>query len=558
MSGIDQRVFASELTRRAALKAGMLGTGAALGTALGPAATLKALAMQDTAGGSLVIGKPYEIIEFDPQFSANQTSWEIHAVVYESLLFLDDNLGAVPGLAESWETPNDTTYVFKIRQGVKFHNGREMTTDDVVYSMERVLTDLESWWNVKMGPTLPQDPSAATAVALGTPAPGPQIGVTFEATGPSEVTATLSEPYAPFLQALTGTTTAIIPAQEVESGEIDLSTEMVGTGPFQVAEHAEDQRWVFAKFDEYWQEDLPRVDEVVWQVMTDEAARVAALRTGEIHIALFENPAMLNLLENDEHVTTVEQVTTNYYILFVNGSVPELEDERVRQAISIGIDREQIKDTALFGRATATGPIAAGFTQLASPLEDVPFYTRDVERAKSLLAEAGYPDGLKLTLLITPELAATVPMAELIQSQLREVGIEIEIVQRDIATFINEYAVEGTAQLTISWWAGYSDPYLILLEIASDQFGPLIGLESPEIDALIARAGSETDAAARLEVLKELEAAVATSGNFQPLVTRDNFLAYRSDIVGNAEFAAADGFGLPLWHRLQDMTVQPG
>jgi peptide/nickel transport system substrate-binding protein len=384
---------------------------------------------------------------------------------------------------------------------------------------------------------------------------GPEVGLTIEVTGPYEITATLSEPYAPFLASLTGTSVSIVPGAEVESGEIDLSTEMVGTGPFQLVEHIQDQRWVLGKFDDYWQQDLPYLDEVVWQVMTDEAARVAALRAGEIQITMFENPKMLDLLTSDPNVTTVVQAATNYYILFVNGNPPELSDERVRQAISLGIDREQIKDVALFGRAHATGPIAAAFTQLARPLDEIPFYTRDVARAKQLLADAGYGDGLQLQLLITPILAATVPIAELMKTQLAEVGIEIEIVQRDLATFVDEYAVQGTAQLAISWWAGYSDPYLILLENSSNVFAPILGISNPEVDELIASSAATVDPEARLQVLRELEDAIATVAGFQPLVTRDNFIAYRKDLVGNVTFAQGEGFGLPLWHRLEQMTL---
>ncbi len=517
-----------------------------------------AAAAQGTPGGTLVIGKPYEASGLDPTLQANQTSWEINAVVYESLIFLDDNLAPAPGLAESWTTPDDRTYVFKIRQGVKFHNGREMTAADVVFSLRRVLEHPETWWNIKLGPVLPPDPADETAEALGTPTAGVQIGLTFEETGPYEVTATLSEPYAPFLPALSGTTVSILPAEEVESGALDLSVQMVGTGPFQLVEHAEDQRWVFSKFADYWQEDQPHVDQLIWQVMPDESARVAALRSGEIQLTMFENPTMLDLLKSDPNVTTVQQTTTNYYILFVNGNRPELSDPRVRQAISLGIDREQIKNVALFGRATVTGPIAAGFTQLATPLEQIPFYTRDVAQAKQLLADAGYADGLKLQILITQVLAATVPMAELIKAQLAEIGIDLEIVQRDLATFVEEYAGEdATAQLAISWWAGYSDPYLILLELASNDnaFAQILGSVNPTVDELIAQAARTVDPAARLEVLKELERNIATMGNFQPLVTRDNFLAYRKDLVGNLNFAQGEGFGLPLWHRLQEVTL---
>ncbi len=558
MTGEDGKIFGIPASRRSVLKAGALG---AAGVAWGLAPFRLAAAgsaVQGEAGGRVVVGKPYEITGFDPHLEANQTSWEIHAVVYESLVFLDDALNPLPGLAEGWETPDDRTYVFRLRQGVMFHNGREMTADDVVFSLRRVLEHPETWWNVKMGPAVPPDPAAAsanaTAEALGTPVPPPPIGVTFEATGPYEVRATLVEPYAPFLQALSATTTSILPGREVEAEEIDLSREMVGTGPFRVAEHIEDQRWVLAKHAEYWQEGQPLLDELVWQVMPDEPARVAALRTGEIQIAMFDNPKMLDLLASDPNVTTVAQPTTNYYVLFVNGTQPPLDDQRVRQAISVAVDREQIKDLALFGRAAVTGPIAAAFTELAAPLGEVPFYTRDVERAKALLAEAGHGDGLPLQILVTPELPATVTMAELMKAQLAEVGIELEIVQRDIATFVNEYAVEGTAQLAISWWAGYSDPYLILLEVSSTEFGPIIGMSDPKVDELIARAARESDPTARLAILRELESAVATLGNFQPLVTRDNFVAYRKDQVGNVALRASEGFGLPLWHVVGSMT----
>ena len=144
------------------------------------------------------------------------------------------------------------------------------------------------------------------------------------------------------------------------------------------------------------------------------------------------------------------------------------------------------QDVALFGRAHTTGPIAAAFTQLARPLDEIPFYTRDVARAKQLLADAGYADGMQLQLLITPVLAATIPIAELMKTQLAEVGINIEIVQRDLATIVDEYSVQGTAQLAISWWAGYSDPYLILLTQSSGDFAPILGISDPKVDELIA------------------------------------------------------------------------
>jgi peptide/nickel transport system substrate-binding protein len=554
MGGNGRKIANLSLSRRTALKAATLGAASAAYNG-SFSRTMRSAVAQGEAGGTLVIGKPYEITGYDPHVEAAQTSWEIQAVVYESLIFLDDDLNPAPGLAESWESPDDRTYVFHLREGVKFHNGREMTADDVFFSLQRVLTYHLAWWDAKMGPPRQLGPAEATATALGTPVAGPEVGLTIEVTGPYEITATLYEPYAPFLASLTGTPVSIVPGAEVESGEIDLSTEMVGTGPFQLVEHIQDQRWILSKFADYWQQDLPYLEEVVWQVMTDEAARVAALRAGEIQLTMFENPKMLDLLASDPNVTTVVQAATNYYILFVNGKPPELSDERVRQAISLGIDREQIKDVALFGRAHTTGPIAAAFTQFARPLDEIPFYTRDVARAKQLLADAGYADGLQLQLLITPVLAATIPIAELMKTQLAEIGINIEIVQRDLATFVDEYIVQGTNQLAISWWAGYSDPYLILLENSSNVSASILGISDPEVDELIASSAATVEPEDRLQVLRELEDAIATVAGFQPLVTRDNFIAYRKDLVGNVTFAQGEGFGLPLWHRLEQMTL---
>lgn len=510
--------------------------------------------MRAQAGGSLVIGKPYELTGFDPAPEGNQTSWEIHAVVYESLVFLDSNLQPAPGLAERWETPDPTTYVFHLRQGVKFHNGREMTADDVVFSLNRVLTLPTAWWKSLMGPQLP--PRPATPNAAGTPVAQPTVGLSFEATSRYVVTARLTEPYAPFLQALSSTCVSIVPGEEVKTGKIDLTKQLVGTGPFKFAEHQQDQRWVFQKNPDYWQAGLPHLDQVVWQVMPDESSRVASLSTGEIQITMFENPKLLDLAGKDPNVAAVEQLTTNYYILFVNGKQPPLNDARVRQAISLGIDRGQLKDGALFGHGTPTGPIAAGFKQLAVPYTQVPFYARDVAKAKRLLAEAGHANGLKLSLLITPDLAATVPMAELMKAQLAEVGITIDIQQKDLSTFVDEYAVKGTAQLAISWWAGYSDPYLILVQLGSWSFAPILGSVDAELDQIIKKSAEVTDSEARLGVLRQLENKIATMANFQPLVTRDNFVAYRKDIITGLQLAAVDGFGLPLWHQLQEITVK--
>ncbi len=382
--------------------------------------------------------------------------------------------------------------------------------------------------------------------------------MTFEVSGPLEVTAKLTEPYGAFLQALAATVTAIVPGDEVASGQIDLSTQMVGTGPFKVIDHAEDQHWIMARHDGYWQDGTPLADELVWQIMPDESARLAALRAGDIQITSFDNPLMLNLAQAEATMTVQEQLTTNSYLMLANAAHPELADERVRQAISLAIDRQQLVDVGISGRATVSGPVPAGFAAYATPIDELPFYTRDIEQAKALLAEAGYADGLKITLMVLPVLTVTVPMAELMREQLAEVGIEVEIVQKDLASFVQAWAVDGTAQLTLLWFAGFSEPYLFLLNFLSGAFNPIIGAEGEGIDPLLVQLSTAIDPDDRKAILSQIETQIATEGYLQFIASRNNFVAWRNDLLAGVALQNADGFGLPYWHNIQDWaSIEP-
>lgn len=519
-------------------------------------AGLAAIGVKGAAGAQetpkrITIGKPYELRTIDPHSSTDQTAWELHSVVYESLTFLDYRDGvfeAAPGLAETITPVDDTTYVFSIRKGVTFHNGRELSAEDVVFSLDRALDpEIGSWWRTRLGPMV--EPATPTA---GAPA---GVGVTFEVSGPLEVTATLTEPYGAFLQALAATVTAIVPGDEVASGEIDLNTQMVGTGPFKVTDHAEDQHWIMARHNGYWQDGAPLADELVWQIMPDESARLAALRAGDIQITTFDNPLNLNLAQSTPNVSAHEQLTTNSYLMLVNAAHPELADERVRQAISLAIDRQQLVDVGISGRASVSGPVPAGFATYATPVGELPFYTRDVERAKALLAEAGYPDGLATTLMVLPVLTVTVPMAELMRAQLAEVGIAVEIVQKDLASFVQAWAVDYSAHLTLLWFAGFSEPYLFLLNFLSASFNPIVGAEGVGIDPLLRELSTAIDPDERKAILAQIETQIATEGYFQFLATRNNFVAWRSDLIEGVELAAADGFGLPYWHVIENVSA---
>jgi peptide/nickel transport system substrate-binding protein len=524
----------SRYSRRSLLQAGTLGVALAGASAIaGPPLRLANAAQTN---GQLLIGQQEGIITFDPHISVTIGARQTHSLVYESLVALDDGFKPMPRLAQNWETPNDLTYVFSLRQGVLFHNGRELVAEDVVFSLQRVL-------DPKTGSNWASRLAAIERV---------------EARDQRTVVVTLSRPYAPLPQALAAQAASIVPGQEVASGVLDLTREMVGTGPLQFAEHFEDQRTTLRRFADYWGPEASGIDQVTWMIMPDEAGRVAALRTGEIHMATLDNPRMLDLLAQDASITTAEQLTTNSYVLFLNANKPALADQRVRQAVALSLDRDQIKALALSNHAQVTGPIPAGFGDLATPPAELPFYGRDVPRAKQLLADAGQED-LTLGVWVSPGVTLTVTIAQVMQSQLAEAGINLELQQREVATFVNEYFVEGVHDLAISWWSGYSDPNMVLANLLSTGVAPtVLGLSDPAIDDKIERAGAETDLDARKTILRELELELATLANYQPLVTRNDLFAYRNDLVGDVTVPEVEweGTSFPLGRSLLGVTVR--
>jgi peptide/nickel transport system substrate-binding protein len=222
----------------------------------------------------------------------------------------------------------------------------------------------------------------------------------------------------------------------------------------------------------------------------------------------------------------------------------------------MGIDREQIVSLAMSGMANLTGPVPAGFTQLASPVAELPTYRYDPEGAKALLAEAGVETPLKVRLLILPLLQVTVPMAELIKEQLAEIGIEIEIEQKDLASFVQDYAIDFTAMLTLVWYAGFSDPYLFLLNFESTATGPFVGAtETTQIDGLLDTVSGQTELEERKATFGEIERLMAEEAYFQFLATRNNFVAWRNDLLQGVDLLAAEGFGLPYWHVIENVSV---
>ncbi len=475
-------------------------------------------------GGTLVWGKSAEVDLLDPAVAANSTSWEIFQLSYERLVGLDERLKVVPELAARWKQTSPTTYVFELRPGMRFSNGRDLTADDVAGSLRRLA-----------------DPRTASFWAV-------QTGIrTAAASGPLEVTVTLLEPRTSFLAALAGSPAAILPMKELTAGTFDPKKEMLGTGPYKVVAHTQNESWTFERNPHYWRPGVPKADRLSVRIIPDAAAMTAALRTGDIDVTSFDTPDAIRLLQGQAGVQTVVQSTTDYYRLDVNARSSVFADDRLRAALSLAIDRNKLRDVALAGVGKATAAASVGFDHVCDPAV-LPYAKPDPARARALVQAAG-ATGKTVEILAYEVMPMSSPIAQVIQQGLQEIGLKARIVSLDIGA-IRQRAYNGKTanfDLVVAAFAGYADPAMVLTWWNPDLagFSKPWAKPDPRLNALIGRSLGTPLGPARDRALRDTCGRIAANGNIIPLVSKDAIVAYRSDRI-DVRIPQLEGYYLPL------------
>lgn len=478
------------------------------------------------SNGTLRAYLDYDTVEpngLDPRSADTARSWTIMGLSYETLVNIDENFEFTPGLAESWEEVSPTEYVFHLRDDAVFSNGRPMTADDVKGSIE-LLQESQSAWSLQLGPV-----------------------ASVEVTGELEVTVTLASPYTALLGALANTPAAILPVQEVRDGTVDLTTEMVGTGPFVATSHVQDESWTFEQNPNYHGIDELGIDALELEIVPDEANRLAAIRDGSAQYAFFNNADALDLLAGTAEARAVNQQNTDFYYAILNSTDPDspLADERVRFAVNAAIDRAQLSELTLAGHGLATGVSPVSLPGACSP-DELPSAQLSDEEITALLEEAGAED-IELSLTTWNSESAPGQIAQVIQQQLEPFGITVDIKIVDDATYGAEfYGSDETAgaDIGISWYAGYGDAAMVSRWWNTDQaaFTARFMSGTPELNELVVAASEEPAGAGRDEVLTELCAEVDQTAEQVPLVTRPGVIAYRSDLL-SPTINANEGYG---------------
>jgi peptide/nickel transport system substrate-binding protein len=470
---------------------------------------------------SIVWGKSIEVSMIDPHTALVGSAWQLQYLVYETLVQMGDNYETLPGLAESWETPSPTTYVFHLREGVTFSNGRAMTSADVAGSLSRIVDPkFGSWWAFQLGSIK-----------------------SITATDAKTVTVELNAPFTPLLASLAASMTAILPMEELKAGTFDPTKDMLGTGPFMVTEHQQNDFWTLKKNPFYWQAGLPKVEQVTVKIITDDTARLAALQDGTIDIANFENPDAPLLLQVIPDVTVVSQSTPDLYTLVLNSVYADspFRDAKLRQAVFLALDREQIHQIALSGQGAVSGAAPVNF-EGSCP---APGRTRDVEKAKALVQEAG---GLTFEMLVQSSQAIQ-RIAQVIQQNLAEAGINVVLTVVDEGVFVDKVFVNAQFQAAPLFWSAYADPGMVppLWEpsIAGSTGGYVVS--EPKLADLLANVRKTPVGPERTAMFKEVCELVDASAQMIPLVTKPVTVGYRTDRL-SAVIQPNEGYNGTLRH----------
>jgi peptide/nickel transport system substrate-binding protein len=449
-------------------------------------------------------GVYFEPSGIDPHISTDAAATWMANNLYDTLVrydttTLDDGtvVGTTeykPWLAESWEVSDDgSTYVFQIRQGVPFHNGDILTAEDVAFSLERVLTL-----------------NFAPAQLLRTCITPDHVSVT----GEHEVTVELMTACPFFMSLLVQTPTGAIHNRDyvmanggVEAETINehMRTNAMGTGPFTWGEWEPGVIYVLEAFDDHWS-GRPHLDRVDFRFISDLASQYVLMQQGSLD-AMYNPPIDIleQALENPS-LNVLDQQTIGLQTLFMPNKNPPFDDPRVRQAVQLAIDQQEIIDAATLGLAA---PARSAFPSLLPGFTDAYWdYDRDVERARALLAEAGHPDGFSTTISYNSGNAQREISAVVAQSQLAEIGIRAEVQAVAWPTFVEGFR-EGTMPMyVVSGLAAPVPDQFVNDTFTTDAAGPggnYAYFSDPEVDRLAEELAGTIDTDARMAIMDRIQ-----------------------------------------------------
>jgi peptide/nickel transport system substrate-binding protein len=430
--------------------------------------------------GTLRIALRETLLSLDPQKEFQIVSLGFTNKAFaDSLVQYDDEYNFVPGLAVSWRAVDDLTWEFKLREGVKFHNGEPFNAEAVKHSFERLVDP---------------DYKAGSAFLLG--------GVeSVEVTDEYTVLVQTKEPFGALLPNLT--LVSIVPVEA--SQRDDFATNPVGTGPFRFVEWKKGEKLVMEANPDYWG-GPPKLEQVIYYPIAEDATRMAAVRTGEVDIAYGVPPEEISSREAEPHLEVFKTLSNDNVCIrtYLEGEAPPT-DPKIRKAILMAIDREAIVNEILQGvGAVAKSVISSALPVFNPNLEPYPY---DPEQAKALLAEAGYPDGFSANIVVPSGFyPKDAEITQAIAAYLQQIGVSLEVrlVEQSSAWPLRrvpyDFFYAGNAVMNMDGDMAFYRDYMP--ETSREKYN------NPEVVRLLNAARSSVDQDERRELYRQVQAAI--------------------------------------------------
>ncbi len=482
-----------------------------------------ALAASAEAQGTIRVALGTTLTQLDPAKTTIGDEYIYVHLVFNGLTRIDRDLTVKPDLAESWSASDDLkTWTFKLRKDVKFHHGRLLDADDVVFTMKRIL-------DAGTGSRARANISMVTNV---------------EAVDASTVRFTLNIPYAGFQDIFGERQMRILAKDKIDT----ISTAPIGTGPFKFKSWSPGDRLELEKNGDYFEKGLPKADAVSLRIIPEPAARLAALESGAVDILWSLPYEAVDKFKNSTTIRVDSVATASWDGVILNNERPPFNDVRVRQALALTLDKDALVELALFGQGAPThSPIPPSHPYFN---KDIGFKKPDIEKAKKLMAEAGLAGGVDVPLQVPQERDGRVRLGVAVRDMAKAAGIRINVERVPFASYTANVA--GKAQMYVDGYFARPtiDTALYPFYHSSGSWNRQLWLyKNARVDELLDTARKTNDEAKRREIFAEFQKVVDE--------TVPSIIAFSSGHV-NGVRKNVEGFkSTPMmWLELKEVSIK--
>lgn len=438
-------------------------------------------------GGVLVEGRVYETTSLNPLEALHAESGQIIMPrIYETLATVGPDMNLQLKLAESFEMADEKDWIVKIKKGVKFHNGREMTVEDIKYSYDAHM-DADIGSNAKQY-TLDID----------------NVEIVDSETIRFQMKR-LNYEFPKYQHWI------YIMPQEAQDQPLDwLTSNPIGTGPFKVKDWKPDNEMILEKNGDYWMSGRPYIDGIHTKIYPEESTAIAGLRAGEVDLLTLEDPNNFQLLTTNPNINLTLTPANGSNFWCFNSKRETMADLKVRQAISQALNREEILQFVGAGLGSVSGIIPPAFADVHVPPAELPFYDYNVEKAKALLKESSFPDGFKMDCVYINSLPVMKNGAQLFKQYVEAIGIEVELKGMESSVWVDTVVNKADFDFTTNLDFGGPTPGAILSNFAvGSALDNFYGPSFAELDELVAKANATKDAAEYKQIWRDIQVFVA-------------------------------------------------